>query len=153
MKKVISVLVFASCLVLVLSCAGTADPVVTAQEEVDAVDKELKIIYDEYRGDLILDGAKSHIVVKGDMLSPISRKNYNNGFFFPLIMLASSDIVLDPDKIEPGMKLTIPDLQKNLNDDRARGKLKEFLKEIAVVYDLRGRPADSEGLRKLADSL
>jgi LysM repeat protein len=154
MKKVISVPGFAVCLALVFSCAGTSAPVTTTQAAAQKeVEEEFKTVYDEYRGDLILDGAKNHTVVKGDMLSAISRKYYNNGFYFPLIMLASSAIVLDPDKIEPDMKLIIPDLQKNLDDARAKGKLKDFLKEIAVIYDNRNRPADAAGLRKLADSL
>jgi LysM repeat protein len=93
--------------------------------------------------------------VKGDTLSAISRNNYGgkNGYYFPLIMLASSDVVLDPDLIEPGMKLTVPDLQKNLGDDYARGKLKNFLNEIAGIYNKKGRTETRDRLRDLASSL
>jgi hypothetical protein len=68
-------------------------------------------------------------------------------------MLASSDVVLDPDKIEPGMNLTVPDLDRNLNDPKARKSLKNFLVEIADIYDRRNRSQDANGLRDLSASL
>jgi nucleoid-associated protein YgaU len=123
---------------------------ITTQEQADAA---LREVYNEYKTDLILEGAKSYTVVKGDRLVDISRREYRNGFYFPLIMLASSDVVLDPDRIEPGMKLTVPDLQRNLNDAKAKGRIKSFLQEIADVEVRRNRPQDAEGLRKLADTL
>ncbi|MDR1588098.1 MAG: LysM peptidoglycan-binding domain-containing protein [Treponema sp.] len=149
MKKVAFVLVLATCVMLVFACTSTGGSITTQEDANEA----FRNIYDEYRSDLILDGAKSYTVVSGDTLSAISRNNYNNGFYFPLIMLASSDIVLDPDLIEPDMKLTIPNLEKNLDDVKAKGKLRDFLNEIAYIYDKRNRPADAEGLRKLAGAL
>lgn len=116
-------------------------------------DEDFKNVYERYKNDLILDGAGTYTVVKGDTLSKISREQYQNGFFFPVIMLASSDIVLDPDKITPGMELIIPDLQANLNDARAKGSIKKFLMEIAKLEDERDRANDADGLRKLADTL
>ena len=68
-------------------------------------------------------------------------------------MLASKDVVLDPDKIEPGMELTVPDLQKNLDSPKARANIKKYLGEIAKVEEDRGRSQDAEGLKDLADSL
>jgi hypothetical protein len=126
------------------------DSPITTQEQVNDA---LREVYNEYRSDLILAGAKSYNVVRGDTLTAISRREYNNGFYFPLIMLASSDVVLDPDKIEPGMKLTVPDLQRNLNDAKAKGRIKSFLNEVADIEVRRNRPQDADGLRKLADSL
>jgi hypothetical protein len=120
------------------------------------VDNAFQKVYNKYHSSLILDGAKSHTVVKGDTLSAIARNEYGagNGVFFPLIMLASSEVVLDPDLIEPGDKLTIPDLQKNLNDPAAKGQLKSFLREIADIYATKKeRPADADALRVKADSL
>ncbi|MDR2159981.1 MAG: hypothetical protein LBP23_07950 [Treponema sp.] len=112
-------------------------------------------VYETYSGDLILDGAKSHTVVKTDTLSRITRANYGgkNGYFFPIIMLASRETVTDPDLLEPGMVLTIPDLQKNLDNPETRAKMKEFMNEIAGVYDRKGQPAIRDQLKALASSL
>ena len=148
MRKLVFAMVLVLGMFMVLACASNS--ILTTQKDVDDAFQK---IYNQFRGDLILDGADSYTVVSGDTLSAISRAQYQNGFYFPLIMLASSDVVLDPDQIEPGMKLTIPDLQKNLNDARAKGKLKDFLVEIAKVYDRRSRPADADGLRNHAASL
>jgi hypothetical protein len=137
--KAMFITVLALSLVLVFACKST--------------EKALKDTYDRHYGDLILDGAEKRTVASGDTLSGISRTVYNDGFYFPLIMLASKDVVVDPDKIEPGMRLTIPDLQKNLNDPKARANLKSYLKEVAAIEDKRKRPDDAKGLRKLADSL
>jgi hypothetical protein len=68
-------------------------------------------------------------------------------------MLASRNVISDPDLIEPGMNLTIPDLQKNLSDPGARAKIKDFLNEIAGVYDRKGKPAIRDDLRALARTL
>jgi Tfp pilus assembly protein FimV len=102
--------------------------------------------------DLIFDGAESYTVVKGDTLSKIARKKYQNGFYYPLIMMASKDIVKDQDRIEPGMILTIPKLQVNLDDARARESMKKYFLETAAVTN-RKRLKDAAGLRKLADTL
>jgi hypothetical protein len=154
MKKLFVCMTLCMSVMLILACASKPrapdNSPITTQEQAN---EALREIYNEYRSDLILTGAKSHNVIKGDTLSAISRREYNNGFYFPLIMLASSDVVLDPDLIEPGMKLTVPDLERNLNDAKARGRIKDFLREIADVEVRRNRPQDAEGLRKLADSL
>jgi hypothetical protein len=133
----------ALCFSLAAACKSQPKPI----EEI------LKGIYDRYYNDLILDEAETYTVVAGDTLSAISRTKYDNGLCFPVIMLASKDVVLDPDKIEPDMELTIPNLQKNLDDPKARANIKKFLGEIAKVEDDRGRSEDAKGLRDLADSL
>jgi len=116
-------------------------------------DKDFQKIYNRYKNDLILDGAETYTVKSGDTLSAISRAQYQNGFYFPVIMLASSEVVSDPDKIEPGMELTIPDLQKNLDHAKSKASIKKCLTDVAKLEDSRNRPQDAEGLRKLADSL
>jgi hypothetical protein len=133
--KTMLLVILALSLVLVFACKSTSSA--------------FKDAYDRHYDDLILDGAQSRTVVSGETLSGISRNVYNNGFYFPLIMLASKDVVSDPDKIEPGMKLTIPDLQKNLDDPKARSSLKAYLKEVATIEDKRKRPEDAKGLRLL----
>jgi hypothetical protein len=102
--------------------------------------------------DLVLDGAETYTVVRGDTLSKIARSKYRNGFYYPIIMMASSNVVKDQDKITPGMRLTIPNLQANLNDSRARASIKRYILEIAGITE-RKRPRDAAGLRSLANSL
>jgi len=107
--------------------------------------------------DLILDGAEKYTVVKGDTLSRISRRKYQNGFYWPLIMMASPsawkafNMNQDQDLIEPGMALIVPNLKANLNDARARESMKKFFLETAGITE-RKRPKDAAGLRKLANS-
>jgi hypothetical protein len=67
--------------------------------------------------------------------------------------MASRDLVEDQDVILPGMVLTIPNLQANLNDPRAKASMKEFFLEIADITDRQHkRPRDAAGLRRLANS-
>ena len=101
--------------------------------------------------DLVLDGAGTYVVVEGDTLSNISRKQYNNGFYYPLIMMASKTLVEDQDFILPDWNLTVPLLQANLNDSRARESMKNFFLEIARITEPM-RPLDASGLRALADT-
>jgi LysM repeat protein len=120
------------------------------------VDNALERIYAEYRDDIILDGAKEYTVKSGDTLSRIARDQYgsvDNAYYFPLIMLASRNVVADPDLIEPGSKLTVPDLQKNLNDASARREIKRFLKDVAGVYENRARGEQNGNKKKNFEDL
>ena len=143
MKKIIVATLLIVGLVLVVAC----------KSKPATIDEAFKSIYDRFRKDLILDGAEKTTVAAGDTLSAISRDKYDDGRYFPVIMLASSEVVLDPDKIEPGMELTIPDLQKNLDDPKSKKNIKNFLGEIAKLYDDRDRKTDADALRELADTL
>ena len=68
--------------------------------------------------------------------------------------MASRDLIEDQDYIETGMVITIPNLQANLADDRARASMKAFFLEIADITDrVHKRPEDAAGLRTLANSL
>jgi hypothetical protein len=146
MKRIFAVLTGATCMLAVFSCASTGE---FTQAEANAA---FETIYNTFRADLILEGAKKHTVARGDTLSAITRNNYgsSNGYYFPLIMLASSEVVLDPDLIEPGMQLTIPDLQKNLNNAKARSRLKKFLIQISGVYAKKGDEKTRSRLKDLA---
>ncbi|MDR2433881.1 MAG: hypothetical protein LBD47_04870 [Treponema sp.] len=115
--------------------------------------------YEESAGDIILEGAQTHLVVWGDSLAKLARTYYGrgNGYYFPLIMLASRDVVSSPDEIIPETRLTIPDLQRNLDNPVSRRRLKEYINEVADMYDRNsGNSWDIEtrdGLRSLASSL
>jgi len=119
-------------------------------------DDEFQKEYDKHQPYLIMDGAKKHKVVWKDTLVKIARKQYGrkNAFYFPLIMLASNDVVKNPDSIRYGMVLTVPDLKKNLKDPEARANIKLYLVSIADLYKRAKKyPRTQAGLRKLAKSL
>jgi len=104
---------------------------------------------------LVLDGAELYTVIVADTLSHIARLKYGavNGYFYPLIIMASRDIVEDQDLIEPNTVLTIPDLKANLADARARASMKNFFLEIAEITEREHkRPNDAVELRKLVDT-
>ncbi|MCL2234006.1 MAG: LysM peptidoglycan-binding domain-containing protein, partial [Treponema sp.] len=120
----------------------------------------------EAAGPVALDlaGAQEHTVEEGDTLSAIARRFFGdfaavdyagtrNGFFFPVIITASDINITNPDFIEPGMVLTIPDLQRNLDSPPARRAIRYSLLDATGLYGIRDRPLEEEGLRRLADSL
>lgn len=51
---------------------------------------------------------KVYVVVAGDSLSKIAKREYGNANEWPRIFEANKDILKDPNKIFPGQKLCIP---------------------------------------------
>jgi hypothetical protein len=124
-----------------------------SQEEIDAA---FETVYNRYRDALIMDGAENYTVKKGDTLTKITGAKYGNDniFYFPVIMLASDEVeISDPDMIMPGMKLKIPDLQRNLNNPLSRGRIKAYLDDIAGIYNRKGAADTAQKLRDLAAKL
>jgi len=174
MKKILIILLIALALTGI-SCKTTApapasgpvstyEPVIEGDVTQAKVNEVLTEIYNEYRDKLDLSDAQEYTVVRGDTLSQITRNYYgnlrdvgeagpNNGFYFPVIMMASNSIIVDPDLIDPGMKLVIIDLKKNLDNPGIRKAIKECLIDVAYVYNKKGIPVTEEGLKKLAESL
>jgi hypothetical protein len=165
MKKFITGLLLCTLIFAVLSCKSTASGVnLEGEITPEKVDTALSQIFDTYRSSLIMEGAKEYTVAAGDSLSAITRKHYgsltgvgeagpNNGFFFPVIMMAADSEIVDPEKIEPGMKLKIVDLKKNLDNPISRAAIKDCLNDVAYVYNKKGSTLTEEGLKKLAGSL
>jgi LysM repeat protein len=158
MKKNLSVLAIVLTVLTAVSCKSTGSTGGTSAGQKELTQAEVNSafekIYAEYRDDIILDGAKEYTVKSGDSLSRIARDAYGsveNAYYFPLIMLASRNAVADPELIEPGTKLTIPDLQKNLNNAAARGEIKKFLKDVAGVYDQKLRGGDTNKQKAYED--
>jgi hypothetical protein len=87
---------------------------------------------------VLLDGASVYTVQSGDTLSGIARRFYRDGAYYPLIMMVSGE-VKDIDVIEPGMSLTVPDLQRNMSDTRAKAAISSYFSGIAAIEDMRGR--------------
>jgi hypothetical protein len=166
MKKVsIFLLVVAALTCFSCKSAPTASgAVIEGEVTQEKVNQALEQIYAAYYGKLDLSGAQSYTVERGDTLSQITRNYYgslsgvgtagpSNGFYFPLLMLASGNTIVDPDLIEPGYKITIPDLKKNLANSGARKAIRDCLKDVSYVYNKKGQPATEQGLIALADSL
>ncbi|GHT88630.1 hypothetical protein FACS1894137_17060 [Spirochaetia bacterium] len=138
------------------ACKSAPKPAEDQQEEVNL---SFETVYDKYHDRLILEGAADYVVKYSDTLNRIARQFYgseepfgvSNAYFFPLIMLASNEVVKDPDLIEPGMHLAVPDLQRNLDNADARQAMKEFFTEIAAIYEEKVRNATRPNLRTLAD--
>ena len=163
MKKFLICLLIA--VAFVWSCkTAPAGPAIEGDVTQEKVNKALGDIYNTYRTKLDMSGAKDYTVVKGDTLSQITRNFYgsltgvgdsgaNNGFYFPVIMLASDSNIVDPDLIEPGMKMKIVDLKKNLAIPGSRKAIKDCLMDVAYVYNKKGDPTTEAGLKKLANSL
>ena len=130
------------------ACKSAPAPVEDRQEEVNL---SFENVYKKYQDRLILDGATDYVVKADEWLTKIARRFYGsekefgvaNAYFFPLIMLASNEDVDDPDLIEPGMRLTIPDLQRNLDNADARQMMKEFFTDIAAIYEKKAQDAMS----------
>lgn len=112
-------------------------------------------VYTQFKKELILDGAKSYTVVSGDNLSKITKSFYGdaNGYYFPMIMGASSDVVTHPDKIAPGMVLTVPDFDKNLKNPVTVRSIKKQFKNVADIYRSEGNAFVADKLVEIANGL
>jgi hypothetical protein len=113
---------------------------------------------------LDMSGATEYTIIPGDFLSEITRRVYShltnvgpagtrNGFYFPVLMLASEGQITDPDLIFPGTKLNIPNLERNLANPDSRRAIKNILAQVAVIYSNRHLPDEADGLNRLADWL
>ncbi|MCL2801614.1 MAG: LysM peptidoglycan-binding domain-containing protein [Treponema sp.] len=104
---------------------------------------------------IVLEGARNYTVQSGDTLSSIAARIYgeSNMFYFPLIRLANSSVVTDPDRIEPGTVLVIPNLPPNLNSDGAKAQMRADMLNTAARYDRQNMPQSAAELRRLAGRL
>ena len=162
MKKFTVVLIILLVAVVLFSCKSS--PKIEGEVTQEKVNDALGQIYDNYRNKLDMTGAQNYTVVRGDSLTQITHRFYGNvsgvgdagpqnGFYFPVIMLASDSHIVDPDLIEPGMNLKIPDLKRNLDNSGSRKAIKDCLNDVAYVYNRKGNAATENGLKKLAGSL
>lgn len=137
MKKLFLVVMALAAVLGMSSCKSAS------QEDINnSFDK----VYSAYVDAIITEGAETYTVQRGDTLTSISKKFYGdaNGYYFPLIMLASHDVVLDPELIEVGMNLTVPQLDVNIRDKTIANKLKKFFKDVADVYKQKRTKASAD---------
>lgn len=137
MKKITFVLLSLVAAFGMISCTSTSTMDDAAKKQAE-INKSFDKVYGNYADVLNLDGAETYEVQRGDTLTAITKRFYEgedaNGYYFPIIMLASRGVVSDPELIEPGMKLTIPNFEKNIKDKDTATKLKPFFKDISDVY-------------------
>jgi len=144
MKKVVLTAALIISVMLAVSCKSSPK----------TLDEQYKDLYDANTG-LDFTGAGTYMVKEGDTLSEISRHAYNDGFYYPIIMLASRGVVENPDKIQPGMLLTIPDLERNKAHAKSRRSMKNCLNGFAVIEKTKRNPNQAliDGFKKRADEL
>jgi hypothetical protein len=142
MKKILIVMALIFSIMVVIGCKSAP------------TDGDYVKVYDKSTG-LILDGAKEYTVKHGDTLSEIAKHTMANGFYYPIIMLASRGVVVNPDKIMPGMKLVIPDIAKNKADENARKSMRNCFFGFANIEKNKDKPNQSliDGFRKEAEKL
>lgn len=148
---VLSIVLLASCGTVPKSQDASGASEEGAQTEKNAFDK----VYTQAHGKLSEEGAKTYIVQSGDTLTAITKRFYgeDKGYYFPMIMAASSDVVTNPDLIVPGMELSIPDYDANMNNPKIRSALKGVFKDVASIYSKQGKDSMKEHLLEVADSL
>ena len=164
MKKIITSAILLSLLALFISCAGSPAPTLkpadeTTEEKVEVPPETPPVVpVEKPVTTIILDNAQKYTVVRGDTLSAIAVRHYGSGkgYFFPLIVMASANVVSDPDLIEPGMDLTVPDLKSNLDNPDTKKIIKEFFNKTATMYNNKTASwarDTARNLSNLADSL
>jgi LysM repeat protein len=139
--------VFFFCLVLLAalitsSCESVPEEQEQEGTETEPIPTEKLAFNNAYQAvlPLIMDKAEHYVVKKGDTLTKIARAKYGrrNAYFFPLIMAASNDQkivnIVDPDLIEPGMELVIPNLEMNRSDPEIRKRIKTLLVQVSDIY-------------------
>lgn len=143
MKK-FSILLIVAAVLAMASCK-------TAPDSQDAVNKAFGTVYENYADLALADGATKYEVKSGDTLTSIAKENFGeqNGYYFPLIMLVSEDVVQDPDLIAPGMELLIPDFDKAMKNDSIKPRIKSFFKEISDVYKKKVTPTSDKTRQEL----
>ena len=98
-----------------------------------------------HQSGIILDGATSYSVARGDTLSSIARRAYQDGSLYPLIMMVNT--IADPDEIEPGEQYTIPNHRTNMNDPTAKQSINRYFLQIAQIEEQRGRSETAAMIR------
>jgi LysM repeat protein len=67
-----------------------------------------------------IQNAKWYVVKQGDYLAKIARLVYGNAFYYGVIVAANKDRInsKNPDRINPGVRLRIPELPPNLKPEK-----------------------------------
>lgn len=107
------------------------------------------------RGHVVLDNAQFYTVRRGDCLIFIAKRFYGSekGNYFPFIIAGTEEKIEDPDEIEVGQKLTIPDLKAAVSTEESRSYVKQTFYDVADKYDAKGKSGMAAQLRAIAAEL
>ncbi|MCQ2579749.1 MAG: LysM peptidoglycan-binding domain-containing protein [Treponemataceae bacterium] len=107
------------------------------------------------RGHVVLDNAQYYTVRRGDRLILIAKRFYGSekGNYFPFIIAGTEEKIEDPDLIEVGQKLTIPDLKAAVSTEESKNYVKQTFYDVADKYDAKGKPGMAAQLRAIAAEL
>jgi len=107
------------------------------------------------RGHIVLDNAQFYTVRRGDRLILIAKRFYGSekGNYFPFIIAGTEEEIEDPDVIEIGQKLTIPDLKEAVSTEESKNYVKQTFYDVADKYDAKGKPGMASQLRAIAAGL
>ena len=107
------------------------------------------------RGHVVLDNAQFYTVRRGDCLIFIAKRFYGSekGNYFPFIIAGTEEKIEDPDEIEVGQKLTIPDLKAAVSTDESKNYVKQTFYDVADKYDAKGKSGMAAQLRAIAAEL
>jgi len=155
MKKfVLFLMVITASILMVTACAGTPEPALIEEPQPPAppppappspppAPEEAAVLmhaplYTRHQSGVILDEASHYTVRYRDTLASIARRFYRDGSLYPLIYMVT-DEVSDPDLILPGMILTLPVVDVNMEDQTARESINRSFIDSAVFEERRGR--------------
>ena len=107
------------------------------------------------RGHIVLDNAQYYTVRRGDCLIFIAKRFYGTekGNYFPFIIAGTEEKIEDPDEIEVGQKLTIPDLKAAVSTEESKNYVKQTFYDVADKYEAKGKPGMAAQLRAIAAGL
>ena len=107
------------------------------------------------RGHVVLDNAQFYTVRRGDCLIFIAKRFYGSekGNYFPFIIAGTEEKIEDPDEIEVGQKLTIPDLKAAVSTEESKNYVKQTFYDVADKYDAKGKSGMAAQLRAIAAEL
>jgi hypothetical protein len=97
------------------------------------------------------DNMRIHRAKPKESLSSIARQYYGakNARFFPILMLATGAID-DPDKIEIGQLIAVPDLMINRLHNSTSPTIRQYFYHVATLYAQKGDIAMAELLIQAA---
>ena len=107
------------------------------------------------RGHIVLDNAQFYTVRRGDCLIFIAKRFYGSekGNYFPFIIAGTEEKIEDPDEIEVGQKLTIPDLKAAVSTEESKNYVKQTFYDVADKYEAKGKSGMAAQLRAIAAEL
>lgn len=166
MKKIFKILTILAVISFVFVACGTPPPEPKKEEPTPVVKEEPVVeetepVVEETEPEPVTEEPsevplKEYIVVKGDTLSQIALKFYGTrekAYYFPIIMAVNPGVIKHPDKLEPKMKLLIPDFDLFMQHFASRELSKPEFRRCIDIYNNEGRTGVAESLKNRLEKL